>query len=95
MSIDEKQVRHIAKLSRLELSESEIKKYGEQLGQILSYANDLQQAPTDSLEASAHSFETQTLLREDQVHSFELTYAMLRNAPEREDRFYTVPQILS
>ncbi len=50
--ITKEEVQHIAKLARLDLSEQEIKKYQEQLGNILNYVEKLQEVNTDGIETS-------------------------------------------
>ena len=50
--ITKQEVQHIAKLARLDLSEQEIQKYQEQLGNILNYVEKLQKVNTDGVETS-------------------------------------------
>jgi aspartyl/glutamyl-tRNA(Asn/Gln) amidotransferase C subunit len=50
--ITKEEVQHIAKLARLDLSEQEIKKYQEQLGNILNYVEKLQKVDTEGIETS-------------------------------------------
>jgi len=47
--IDEKQVKHIAKLARLELSDAEITKFSSQITDILQYTELLKNADTDNV----------------------------------------------
>lgn len=51
--IDEKQVKHIAKLARLELTEDEVKKFSVQISDILQYAEQLSQVDTDGVEETS------------------------------------------
>ncbi|MBU1160202.1 aspartyl/glutamyl-tRNA amidotransferase subunit C, partial [Patescibacteria group bacterium] len=46
MKLNQKQIQHIANLARLELTEEELKKYSNQLSDILSYINQLKEADT-------------------------------------------------
>ena len=53
MKLNQKQIQHIANLARLELTEEELKKYSNQLSDILSYINQLKEADTTNVEPTA------------------------------------------
>ena len=54
MKVTEKDVKYIAQLSRLVVSEAEMPKFTEQFNQILNYADILQKINTDGVEPTAH-----------------------------------------
>lgn len=61
------QIRHIAKLARLKLSEGEAEKYAKELGSILGYVDMLQGVDTNGVEPTAQVTGLTNALREDVV----------------------------
>jgi aspartyl-tRNA(Asn)/glutamyl-tRNA(Gln) amidotransferase subunit C len=93
------QVRDIALLARLELSESELEAMARQLGAIVDYVAQLQKVPTDGVEPLAHALPVANVFRDDEpVASLPVAEA-LANAPDRRrdsrgEQFYGVPAVL-
>lgn len=94
MSLDSEQVRWVAHLARLELSEDELGLLTRQLGAIVDYVNLLQQVNTDGVEPLAHALEVQNVFREDLPGTSLPVDAALANAPDRHGNFYGVPAVL-
>lgn len=92
--IDAAQVRHVAHLARLELTEAEEQQLTQQLGSILAYVEQLQELDTEGIEPTFHAVEMPTLTRPDQVQTWEDPELILAGAPERADQFFKVPRIL-
>lgn len=95
MAIDKKTVEHVAKLARLNLSEADSEKFTKQLDAILEYAGELQKVDTAAVEASEHSFQAKTIMREDEAKPFTDFKLLIKNGPATEETFYSVPKILS
>ncbi|MDO8649590.1 MAG: Asp-tRNA(Asn)/Glu-tRNA(Gln) amidotransferase subunit GatC [Candidatus Peregrinibacteria bacterium] len=68
-SLTADQVRHIAKLARLKLSEEEVKKFSTELTQILGYIDILNEVPTDDVAPTAQVTGLLNQFREDVVSS--------------------------
>lgn len=92
--IDETQVRKVAKLSRLDLSDSEVEEFTGQLEAILAYVDKLSELNTDDVEPLAHCLPLSNCLREDVVTESLGAEAALANAPQRDGEFFKVPKIL-
>lgn len=92
--IDVEQVRQVAKLSRLDLSEGEIVEFTVQLEAILEYVAKLNQLDTSKVEPLAHCLPISNCLRTDEVRPSLGTEKTLSNAPERDEQFFIVPKIL-
>ncbi len=88
-SIDEATVKHIANLSKLELTDEDVARYTPQLEAILEYASHLP-------EVSADSHKSETFLRVDEDVALERKepHGLLRNAVAMEDGNVKVPAIL-
>ena len=92
--IDKKQVRKVAKLSRLELTEAEIEEFTGQLSAILGYVEKMNGLDTDSVEPLAHCLPISNVFRQDSVKPSIGTEKALANAPQRDGQFFKVPKIL-
>jgi len=92
--INEGQVRKVAKLARLELTEAEVEEFTGQLSAILEYMAKLNELDTTDVEPLAHCLPISNVLREDQVKESLGTETTLANAPQRDGDFFKVPKIL-
>ena len=86
-------VKHVAKLARLELTEEEIDKYSKQLGSILQYVEQMNEVDTTGIEPMPHAIPVYNVMREDVVKYEKTKDEMLANAPFEEDGFFRVPKI--
>jgi aspartyl-tRNA(Asn)/glutamyl-tRNA(Gln) amidotransferase subunit C len=94
MAISTEEVRHVARLARLALSEGELETLGGQLGQILDYVKQLDRLDTAGVLPTSHAVETGTPFREDVAVRFPDKEALLANAPDREGDAFRVPRII-
>ena len=92
--IDQDQVRKVAKLSRLELTEAEVEEFTGQLSAILDYVEKMNGLDTADVEPLAHCLPVSNVLREDSAKESLGTEKVLANAPQRDDEFFKVPKIL-
>ncbi|GAB4316741.1 MAG: Asp-tRNA(Asn)/Glu-tRNA(Gln) amidotransferase subunit GatC [Candidatus Sumerlaeia bacterium] len=92
--ITPEQVRHVALLSRLALTDAELDRYTRELRQILDYMEKLQELDTTSVEPMAHAIRLCNVLAED-LPSPGLTPAeAVANAPEAENDCFKVPRVI-
>lgn len=92
--IDSKQVRKVAKLSRLQLSEQEVKEFAGQLSAILEYIEKLNELDTTNVEPLAHCLPISNVFRSDEIKESLGTEKTLANAPQKDGDFFKVPKIL-
>jgi aspartyl-tRNA(Asn)/glutamyl-tRNA(Gln) amidotransferase subunit C len=88
------QVRHVAKLARLALSEEELQRLTPQLESILEYVAKISEVDVSGVEPMAHALPLANVLREDQVEAPLPIEKVLQNAPETDGRFFKVPKVL-
>ncbi len=69
MALTHDQVRHIAKLARLRLTDAEVEKYAKELSSILNYIDMLQEVDTSSVEATAQVTGQVNSMREDVIRT--------------------------
>lgn len=94
MGISKDDVRHVAKLARLELTEEEVEKFASQLSQILDHAQKIQELDLEGLEPLAHAVDRKNVFRKDEVKEGLSQEEALSNAPEREGNFFKIPPIV-
>ena len=92
--IDESQVRKVAKLSRLDLTDKEVGEFTGQLEAILEYVDKMNELDTDAIEPLAHCLPISNCLRADEVTDSLGADLALANAPQREGDSFKVPRIL-
>ena len=92
--IDQAQVKKVARLSRLELTESEIEEFTGQLSAILDYVEKINELDTTDVEPMAHCLPISNVFRHDCVRESLGTEKALANAPQRDGKFFKVPKIL-
>lgn len=88
------QVKHVAKLARLALSEQQIGRLAPQLESILEYVAKIEQIDVSGVEPMAHVLPLRNVLREDVAEPSLPVEMVLQNAPETDGPFFKVPKII-
>ena len=86
-------VKHVAKLARLELTDEEINKYSKQLDSIIKYVEQMNEVDTTGIEPMPHAIPVYNVMREDVVKYEQTKEELMANAPYEEDGFFRVPKI--
>jgi len=94
MKITHDEVRKVAKLARLELSEDEEIAFAGDLDRILTYVDMLSELDTAAIEPTAHVADIPSPFRTDHVTSRPDTAALLEGAPSRDADYFKVPKII-
>ena len=94
MSLTADDVRKVAHLARLELSDAEVETMTRQLAAIVAYVDQLTQVPTDGVEPLAHALDVSNVFRADEPAPSLPVDEALANAPQRKGDFYRVPAVL-
>jgi aspartyl-tRNA(Asn)/glutamyl-tRNA(Gln) amidotransferase subunit C len=92
--IDRKDVEHVARLTRLALTDAELERMREQLNSILAHLDTLRAVPTEGVEPTSHAVDVVNVMREDEVEPCLPQDAVLANAPDRSGEFFRVPRII-
>jgi len=87
-------IEKVARLARLELSGEEKETFGEQLEQILTYMEQLNQLDTAGVEPTSHAIPIHNVFREDEMRPSFSQEEALGIAPEEEDGHFRVPRII-
>jgi aspartyl-tRNA(Asn)/glutamyl-tRNA(Gln) amidotransferase subunit C len=94
MSVTSEQVRHIANLARISMSEEELERLVPELNNILGWVEQLGEVDTEGVEPLTAVIEQKLRLREDQVTDGNCRDEILANAPDAEHGFFAVPKVI-
>jgi aspartyl-tRNA(Asn)/glutamyl-tRNA(Gln) amidotransferase subunit C len=94
MSVDTKTVRHIAKLARISVSDSEVEALAPELSNILGWIEQLQEVDVSGVLPMTAVIPNKLRLREDKVDDGGIRDAVLKNAPVAEHGFFAVPKVI-
>lgn len=92
--ISKDQVRHVAHLARLAVSEEEVDMMTKQLGDIIHYAELLNELDTTGVEPTTHVLDLKNVMRKDEPRKWITREDALKNAPDQKDGQFKVPTIL-
>ncbi len=88
-----KDVEHVAKLARLELTEAEKEMFTEQLGDVLAHVEKMNEVDTVGVEPMNHPIDFVNVMREDNKIYENTREELMSNAPDIEGEFFKVPKI--
>jgi aspartyl-tRNA(Asn)/glutamyl-tRNA(Gln) amidotransferase subunit C len=94
MSVTSQQVRHIAKLARIGMSDAEIEALVPEINNILGWVEQLGEVNTDGVEPLATVIDQKMRLRDDAVTAGNIRDEILANAPEAQHGFFAVPKVI-
>jgi aspartyl-tRNA(Asn)/glutamyl-tRNA(Gln) amidotransferase subunit C len=92
LSIEE--VRHIALLARVAMTDEELERMRDEMANILEHFDVLQQVDTEGVEPTAHSADVRSAMRDDEVRPSATIEDVLSNAPLCEEDFLRVWAVL-
>ncbi|HEL1584894.1 TPA: Asp-tRNA(Asn)/Glu-tRNA(Gln) amidotransferase subunit GatC [Streptococcus suis] len=94
MKISEEEVRHVAKLSKLEFSDQETKEFATTLSKIVDMVELLNEVDTTGVVVTTTMADRKNVLRADIAQKGESREELFKNVPEAQDNFIKVPAIL-
>ena len=99
MSVNKDQVRHIAKLARIAMSDEELERMVPELNNILGWVEQLGEVETDGIEPLTAVIDQKLRLRDDVIDADPLTGGNIRdevlaNAPDAQHGFFAVPKVI-
>lgn len=91
MAITMQEIEHLAKLSKLALTDEEKERLTGEMQSILAFADKLSALETDA-DPTMNASEGQNVFREDEIKPSLPTTAILQNAPEADMECFVVPK---
>jgi len=94
MSVDQKTVRHIARLARIAVRDDELEALSRELNGILDWVEQLGEVDVSGVEPMTSAVAMSMKMRDDTAVVQNLQDAVIRNAPGAEDGFFVVPKVV-
>jgi aspartyl-tRNA(Asn)/glutamyl-tRNA(Gln) amidotransferase subunit C len=94
MALTPDQVRHIAHLARLGLTDEDVEKFSHQLSDILDYFERLKTVDTGNVPPTAYPLDLHNVMRDDEEDPSLDPEDALKNAPERHGDYFRVRRVL-
>jgi aspartyl-tRNA(Asn)/glutamyl-tRNA(Gln) amidotransferase subunit C len=95
MATDRIDVRHVARLARLALTDDEVARYGDQLADLLQHVDQLKELDTDAVAATAQVIAARNVTRPDALRPTLARDVVLAAAPQAQHGFFRVPKIIA
>lgn len=87
-------VRYVANLARINLSEEEVTRFGSQLEDIMGYIKQLSEVDVEGIEPSAHPIEMSNRVRQDEPTPSLPAEGFLQNTPDQANGQLRVPKVV-
>ena len=94
MSLGSEEVKKIAHLARLEISDADVPEYAKNLSDILDFVEQMSSVDTSDVVPMAHPLELPQRLRVDEVQEQDQRELFQSVAPQVEDGLYLVPKVI-
>ncbi len=94
MKLTKDQVKHVAKLANLPLTDEEVTKFEEQLSETLDYIDQLNEIDTTGVEPTSQVTGLENVLREDETKPSLSQDEALGNTKSKQNGFFKVKAIL-
>jgi aspartyl-tRNA(Asn)/glutamyl-tRNA(Gln) amidotransferase subunit C len=92
--MDAEELSATARMARLTLTDSEVEKLRAAVERMLQYFSLMREVDVDGLAPTTHALLRENRLREDREDGRNLSDELIENAPEREERFIVIPNVL-
>ena len=87
-------LRHIARLSRLHLTDEELQFFETQVSQILQFVDKLKEVNVEGVEPTSHPLSLSNVFRKDEIKPSISVEEFLKQSPRARGRFFEVPKII-
>lgn len=92
MSISPDELRHVAKVARLDLTDAEVNKFIKQVNDIIAWFSELQKINTSNVEPSFQPLKTENVFRPDEVKSCLSQDESLSNTSAKDKGYFKGPR---
>ena len=94
MSINKEEIKKIAHLARINVSQDEVNQVEKKLDGIMTLIEKMQEINTESIEPMSHALDIDQPLREDKVTEKDSRNKSLSLAPHADNNLFIVPQVI-
>lgn len=93
-NVSKEDVKYVALLAHIELSEEEKETFTEQLNEIIEYFRNVDAVDTEGIKPTYHVLELLNIFQEDEILPSLPANEILKNAARKEKRFFKAPRII-
>lgn len=93
--VNKEEIKHIANLSMLNLTDEEIEKYTSNMQDIIDFANKINSLDTSEVKESAFAIDSYNVFRKDEIRESFNREELLKNAPSSNGEAYSLPSMLN
>jgi len=93
MAITEDDVRKLAQLARLKVSDDQTYRLAPELNEIVKFVEKISELDTDGVEPMSHAIESDNRMRPDELHESLSRDVSLANSPHHDDQYFLVPPV--
>lgn len=94
MAISEEQVRHVALLARVALTDEQVRSFAQDLNSILGHVDSIQRLDLEDVKPTAHPLDSVNVMRADEVRPGLSREQALKNAPDTDGVAFVIPRII-
>ncbi len=94
MSIDKDTVKHISKLARISLEDKKVEILAKDLTSIMKFIEKLNKLNTEKISPLTSIINASLKSRKDEVKDGKIRDQILKNSPEKNDKFFVVPKVI-
>ncbi|HLR08931.1 MAG TPA: Asp-tRNA(Asn)/Glu-tRNA(Gln) amidotransferase subunit GatC [Bacillota bacterium] len=94
VALTKEEVKRIAHIARLAITDKEAEKFAKELDTMVGYAQQLAELDTDGVEPTTYVLDMKNVMRQDEPKTWSSREAALTNAPDKQDGQFRVPSIL-
>lgn len=92
--MDAQELSITARMARLSLTPQEMEKLGKAVEQMLQYFSHMREIDVEGLQPTTHALAEQNRTREDTERTPGVSDTLVNNAPQRDERFIVIPNVL-
>ena len=94
MAVDKETVARVARLARIRIADEQQEALAAELSNILGWVEQLSEVETEGVEPLTSVVEVTPTLREDRVTDGDCREAIVKNAPQAAEGFFSVPKVV-
>ena len=94
MKFDKDSLYKLGKLSKIQIDESKLKSLSSDLGSIIEFIDRLKSIDTENVDPTSNSLDQSLVMREDIASDVNTANEILKNAPQKELDFFSVPKVI-
>ena len=94
MKFDKDSLYKLGKLSKIQIDESKLKSLSSDLGSIIEFIDRLKSIDTENVDPTSNSLDQSLVMRVDVASDVNSANEILKNAPQKELDFFSVPKVI-